>query len=230
MINAEMQNKIKTLVNWEDILTSNVFGLWELIDYKHLLGFISMAKNYKGDGIENKFKNKKIQTVEFWKYFKNIGEPDILVKLNDETLNDENFFVIEVKYFSHEHNKKNKETESNNKEGYKEDGQLSKYLNIKIDAKPSNFIIYLTADYQSIKKIQDSESSSKACLNNIYHIHWDQLNEYLQKIKDFEGIEKNIVNKIIEYLDYKGFEYWKGFSYNKAYDIQIITRGFYGNK
>ncbi len=228
MISAEMKNKTPSFENKEDILTSNVFGLWELIDYKRLLGFISMAKNHKGDSIENKFKNKKIKTVELWKYFKNIGEPDILVTLNDGI-----FFVIEIKYFSHEHNKKGKQSESDDREGeYKEDGQLAKYLDIEMDNKKSNFIIYLTADYQSIQHIKDSNSSSKEYLNNIYHIHWDQLNEYLQKdtkIQKFKGTKKNVVNKIIKYLDYKGFEYWKGFNYNKEYNIQI-TRGFYENK
>jgi len=233
MINAEMKNKTPSFENKEDILISNVFGLWELIDYKHLLGFISMAKNHKGDSIENKFKdekikfkNLKIQTVELWKYFKNTGEPDILVRLVDGT-----FFVIEIKYFSLEHNKKDKQVECHDREGeHKEDGQLAKYLDITIDNHKSNFIIYLTANYQSIKQIKNSNSSSKKCLNNIYHIHWDQLNEYLQNIKNLKGTKKNVVNKIIEYLNYKGFEYWEGFSYNKAYDMKITTRGFYGNK
>ena len=225
MIDAEMNNKIPKLETWEDILTSNVFGLLELIEYKHLLGLLSMARNNENDSIESKFKNKKIQNVELWKNFKNIGEPDILVKLDDGT-----FFIIEVKYFSHEHNKKNKHVESNSEGQHKEDGQLSKYLDIEIDKQKSDFIIYLTADYQSIKQIQNSRSSSKECLNNIYHIHWDMFNEYLGKIKNFEGIEKKIVNKIIEYLNYKGFGYWEGFNYKTEYDVQITTRGFYENK
>ena len=220
-----MHNKIPQLETWEDILTSNVFGLLELMEYKYLLDLISMARNHKNDTIENKLKDRKVRTVELWKHFKNIGEPDILVKLDDGT-----FFIIEVKYFSHEHNKKNKQVEGNNEKDYKEDGQLSKYLDIGIDKKKNDFIIYLTADYQSIKHIKNSKSSSKECLNNIYHIHWDKFNEYLGKIENLEGLEKNIVNKIIEYLNYKGFEYWDGFSYKKAYDIQIITRRFYENK
>jgi len=224
MIEAEMHNKIPQLETWEDILTSNVFGLLELMEYKYLLDLISMARNHKNDSIENKLKDRKIRTVELWKYFKNIGEPDILVKLDDGT-----FFIIEVKYFSHEHNKKNKHIEGSNEEDNTEDGQLSKYLNIEIDKQKSDFIIYLTADYQSIKHIKDSKSTSKECLNSIYHIHWDKFNEYLGKIEKLEGIEKNIVNKIIKYLNYKGFEHWNGFSYNKAYDIEIITRGFYEN-
>jgi len=219
MIDAEMKSKIPKLETWEDVLTSNVFGLLELIEYKHLLGLISMARNHKNISVENKFKDKKIQTVELWKYFKNIGEPDILVTLDDGT-----FFIIEVKYFSHEHNKKDKQVEDNSEEPYKEDGQLSKYLDIEIDKKKSDFIIYLTANYQSIKQIKGSKSSSKKRLDNIYHIHWDKFNEYLGKIENLEGIEKNIINKIIKYLDYKGF------SYKEAYNIEITTRGFYGNK
>ena len=225
MIDAEMKRKIPKLETWEDVLTSNVFGLLELIEYKHLLGLISMASNHKNVSVEDKLKDKKIKTVELWKYFKGIGEPDILVTLDDGT-----FFIIEVKYFGQEHNKKGNQVEDNSEETDKqEDGQLSKYL--KINNKPSDFIIYLTANYQSIKQIEDSKSDSKDCLDKIYHIHWEQFNEYLGKIKNLEGIEKNIINKIIKYLDYKGFKHWAGFSYNKeSYDIKITTKGFYGNK
>ncbi|WP_151900473.1 hypothetical protein [Sulfurimonas hydrogeniphila] len=228
MIDAEMNNKIPKLETWEDILTSNVFGVLELIEYKHLLNVISIAKNEKNEKVANKIKDKKIKTVQLWKHFKNIGEPDILVKLDDGT-----FFIIEVKYFSHEHNNKDKAMEENSSDDvkeYQENGQLARYLEIEIDKQKSDFIIYLTADYQSMKYIKESNSSSKNCLNKIYHIHWDEFNEYLQKIQNLEGIEKKVIHKIIEYLDFKGFEYWKGFHYKKEYDIEITTGGFYENK
>lgn len=225
MIEAELHNKIPKLETWEDILTSNVFGLLDLIDNKYLLEIIFIAKNIHGDFIKDKLKNKKIKDVELWKNFKNIGEPDIVVTLNDNT-----FFIIEVKYFSHEHNAK---IEPDQEDNIKEKGQLAKYLNIEIDKKKDDFIIYLTQDYQSLKVIQNTNKNkpnSRARIKDIYHIHWSDFNKYLIKIKNIEGIEKRIVDKIIEYLNFKGFLYWEGFRFKKEYKIKLINRGFYDRK
>ena len=222
MIEAEMKNKIPKLESWEDILTSNVFGLLELIDYNYLLDIVSKAKNHQGDSIENILRDKKIVDVELWESFGNIGEPDILVTLDDNT-----FFIIEVKYFSHEHNKKEQVEDETDLEKYQKKGQLAKYLNIEIDGKKSDFIIYLTANYQSLKIIEKSESTSKECLNDIYHIHWNDFNEHLIGLQS-EGIEQKIINKITEYLDHKGFTYWQGFKYKTDYeDIKTNIGGFY---
>lgn len=219
MIEAEIYNKIPKLETWEDILTSNVFGLLDLLDNKYLLEIVSNAKNHNNKQIG--FKGREIKSVELWKYFKNIGEPDIVV-----TLDDNSFFIIEVKYFSYEHNSKKEHQENVDKE--QEKGQLSKYLDIEINGKKSDFIIYLTQDYQSLKVIQnsdDKEINSKISLDSIYHIHWNELNEYMTSIRDVSGIEKNIIYKIVEYLNFKGFKYWQGFKYNKEYSRLNIRIG-----
>lgn len=222
MIEAELHGKIPKLETWEDVLTSNVFGLLDLIDNKYLLEIIFKAKNIHDNYIIDKLKNKKIKSVELWKKFKNIGEPDILVTLDDDT-----FFIIEVKYFSHEHNKKEQVENEDDIEKYQENGQLKKYLNIAIDNKKSDFIVYLTANYQSLKAIQNSDSTSKSCLDNIYHIHWDDFNAHLISKKP-DGIEKKIIDKINEYLEFKGFTYWSGFEYKSEYDsLNIKIGGFY---
>lgn len=227
MIEAEMYNKIPKLETWEDILTSNVFGLLDLLNNKYLLQIVAKAKNHKDKQIS--FKDRKIKSVELWRYFKNIGEPDIVV-----TLDDDSFFIIEVKYFSHEHNVKKEIQESEDEKLKVEKGQLAKYLDIEIDNKKSDFIIYLTQDYQSLKVIQNSDAkkpNSKARIEDIYHIHWDEFNEYLINIKDINGIEKNIIDKIIEYLNFKDFRYWQGFKYSKQYPkLDTCKRGFYEKK
>jgi len=220
MINAELHKKIPKLELWEDVLTSNIFGLWELLDYKYLLQFLSFSTNIDGEKISSFLENKKIIDIKFWPQYRGIGEPDLVV-----TLNDNSFFIIEIKYFSNEHNKNIDVSETDI--GYIEKGQLDKYLDIEIDNKKNDFIIYLTQDYQSLKYIRDSQSSSKNILNNIYHLHWNELNEYLLKLDSMIGIEKNIVDKMIEYLDFKGFEYWTGFKYEKQYDVEILAKGFY---
>lgn len=227
MIEAELYNKIPKLERWEDILTSNVFGLLDLIDNKYLLEIISNAKNIHNDSISNRVKGKNIKDVELWRNFTSIGEPDIVVTLDDNT-----FFIIEVKYFSHEHNSKKDEDNNTEVDNYEEQGQLDKYFNIKIDNYNKNdFIIYLTQDYQSLKVIQENkENSSNNIIDNVYHLHWNDFNEFLIKIENIEGIEKKIIDKIIEYLNFKGFVYWEGFKYKKEYKIKITKRGFYDRK
>ncbi|MFZ2889566.1 hypothetical protein [Sulfuricurvum sp.] len=221
MIEAEIKNKIPKLETWEDILTSNVFGLSELINYNYLIEILLKAKNHQGDSTENSLKNKQIKNIELWKSFKNIGEPDVLVTLDDDT-----FFIIEVKYFSHEHNKKEQISEEDSTQ-FNEKGQLAKYLNLEIDSKKSNFIIYLTADYQSLKMIENGGSTSKEHLDSIYHIHWNDFNEYLIQI-ECDGIEKKVINKIIQYLNFKGFIFWRGFEYKCEYDnLKTDIGGFY---
>ncbi|MBU0721150.1 hypothetical protein KJ877_07390 [bacterium] len=225
MIEAEMCNKIPKLETWEDILTSNVFGLLDLLNNEYLLEIVSNAKNHNNQQIS--FKDRYVKSVKLWKNFKNIGEPDIVV-----TLDDNSFFIIEVKYFSHEHNGKKEIQESEDEEQKQEKGQLAKYFDIKIDNKKSDFIIYLTQDYQSLKVIQNSDdkkANSKSSLDKIYHIHWNEFNEYLISIKGVDGIKKNIIDKIIEYLNFKGFRYWSGIKYRKEYEKLKLNIGeFYG--
>jgi hypothetical protein len=224
MIEAEIKNKVPKLESWEDILTSNVFGLLELINYKYLLEIVSKAQNYQGNQVKYNFSSRSIKHIKLWEKFKNIGEPDVLVTLDDDT-----FFIIEVKYFSREHNKRRdiveEDDDSNN---YNDEGQLKKYLDIKIDDKQSTFIIYLTADYQSLNHIQNSDSTSKECMHNIYHIHWDDFNENLLKKDIPDGVEKKVIDKIIEYLNFKGFTYWEGFHYKPEYNLlNTNIGGFY---
>ncbi|QOY53026.1 hypothetical protein [Candidatus Sulfurimonas baltica] len=225
MIEAELNNKIPKLERWEDILSSNVFGLLELIDNKYLLKIVANAKNIHGRIILYDFKERKIKKVELWKKFLTGYEPDIIV-----TLDNDDFFIIEVKYFSHEHNKKERKSEDDKKSTAEDEksGQLATYLNLEVENKKSDFIIYLTADYQSLKRIDNSKEkiNSKKCLDNIYHIHWDDVNEYLiHQVEHLEGTEKKIVNKIIEYLNFKGFTYWNGFKYKDEYQKLDINIG-----
>ncbi len=219
-----MKHKIPKIDNREDILTSNVFGLFDLINNKYVLEIVSTATNIDGKTLEDTLKNKKIKNIELWKNFKDFGEPDIVV-----TLNDNSFFVIEVKYFSHEHNSKKEVSEDSNEDQVQEQGQLQKYLNIEIDNKKSDFIVYLTQDYQSLKIIQDNkQSSSNKVIDKIYHIHWNKFNEFFNGLENIKGLEKNIISKLEEYLEYKGFSYWNGFKYKTEYkNINTKIGGFY---
>jgi len=225
LIEAEMKRKIPKIDNWEDILTSNVFELLNFLDNKYLLEIISSAKNIDSNTLRDTLKNKKIKNVELWKKFKNIGEPDIVV-----TLNDDSFFIIEVKYFSGEHNTKKKIQEDTYLEEKQLDGQLAKYLNIEINGNKGDFIIYLTASYMSLNQLSDDSKKKK---DKIFHIHWKDFNKELSKLsKNDTGIEQKILEKIIKYLNYKGFVKWNGWELDisKFNEIDTSIGEFYEHK
>ncbi|OQX58298.1 MAG: hypothetical protein B5M52_05755, partial [Helicobacteraceae bacterium 4484_230] len=85
MISAEIHRKVPKIDNKEDILTSNVFDLLELIDYKYLLNVLKNARTESGKQLAPKLNNKQITSVQLWKNFKTYGEPDIYVTLSDDT-------------------------------------------------------------------------------------------------------------------------------------------------
>jgi len=219
-----MKHKIPKVDNREDILISNIFGLFDLMNNKYVLEIISTATNIDGKTLEKTLENKKIKNIELWKKVQYFGEPDIVV-----TLNDNSFFIIEVKYFSHEHNSKKEVSEDSDDDQPQEQGQLEKYLNIEIDNKKSDFIIYLTQNYQSLKVIQNNkQNSSNKVIDKIYHIHWNKFNEFFNELENIQGIEKNIISKLKEYLDYKSFSYWNGFKYKAEYkDLKTEIGGCY---
>lgn len=213
-----MQRKVPKFDNKEDILTSNVFGLLDILDYKYLLQILSNATNHKQVSLKERLENKKIKSVELWRWFAKYGEPDVYITLDDETA-----FIIEVKYFGGEHNKKVVSDEDINNE-YIEMGQLKKYL--EITKENNNFIVYLTASYLSLENLSED---SKKCADQIYHLHWKDFNKYLKencKNNSSYKCEKKVIEKVTNYLDYKGFKHWGGFSYE--YDeVDIDIDGFY---
>ncbi len=226
MIEAEMQNKVPKFENREDILTSNVFDLLEIIDYKYLLDILGNSEaiyDGKYTKLASKFEKKKIESVKLWKRFKEYGEPDIYITLDDDTS-----FIIEVKYFGGEHNKKEKNEEEDNSNKYKETGQLKKYLKIT-EGNEDNFIVYLTTSYMSLKELSDD---SKECLESIYHLHWKDFNKYLKEEgkKPNGRCEKKVIDKVTTYLDFKGFEHWSGFKYDYVDINPNNIRRFYNGK
>ncbi len=225
MISAETHRKVPKIDNKEDILTSNVFDLLELIDYKYLLNVLKNARTESGNKLTHKLENKTIASVQLWKNFKTYGEPDVYVTLDDDT-----HFIIEVKYFGEEHsNKKNSDNDEDMDEldtqEYKEKGQLKKYLRIT-ENEENNFIVYLTSSYLSLKELSDD---SREKIDYIYHIHWKDFNKYLKEhLYLSSGCEKKILKNITNYLDFKGFEHWNGFRSNYENIITDIG-GFYDN-
>ena len=214
MIDAEMRQKLPIAESREDVLTSNVFGLLELVEYKGLIEILATARNINGETCE-KLQNKhlKIENVELWKNFGGV-EPDVFVTLEDGTQ-----FVIEVKYYGGEHNKRIVEEDEERIQG-----QLKKYMEIT----DTDFLIYLTQNYSALKELSENSREKE---DQIYHIHWEEFNDELKKVKKLQGCEKNVFEKLIDYLDFKGFEIWQGFQYRpEKYDIDLTMKGFYNDK
>jgi Holliday junction resolvase len=201
MIEAEIQGKVSSFENKEDVLTSNVFGLLELVDYyAHLPTLIAGAHNIKdtSQSFENvvNIKNLKVTRLTLWKSFDALWgkfeEPDVYVELHD----DERVLkiIIEVKYKSPESIKYVDDTQI---------GQLKRY----IMATKADYLIYLTASHLSAKHLQTDNLEYG---DKIFHIHWEDLNRELKKIIDSKnGIEKKVLQKISDYLDFKGFFGWE---------------------
>ncbi len=210
MISAEMKGKVPRLANREDILTSNVFDLLGLIDYKFLADILANARNIDGKRCRQ-LDGKTVKDVELWKRV-GMDEPDACITLKDGTK-----FVLEIKYFSGEHNK-----EVENEAGKREtQGQLKKY----IDETGSPFLIYLTQNYRALK---DLNEESKTYGKRIYHIHWEEFNGHLQQhARKCTGFEKKVLDRLTEYLDFKGFFPWEGFKFLEIYK-RIDTKGIDG--
>lgn len=198
MIDTEIRGKTPVFENKEDILTSNVFGLLGLMDYKYLPKLLDHARNLENNALEfgNLIKGFKVRDLKLWKPFDSqwgkYEEPDVYVEFynGEETKT----VIIEIKYTSGESIK-----QSNSQKV----GQLKRY----IEAAGADYLIYLTASYLSVKNLQEDNLEYKG---RIFHIHWETLAQKVKEIaEDEEGIQKNILRKLTDYLDFKGFTSWQ---------------------
>ncbi len=144
MIQAELQGKLSTIENSEDVLTSNVFGLLQYLPKDILSTILSNAKTLSGKRIEFELENY-IPEYIFWENIGGYGEPDLLIRFRNKD-KDELVLCIEIKYYS-------------SKSGEGENDQLKRYFEaLSISSKEkSHFlgVVYLTK-YPSRKELEDS--------------------------------------------------------------------------
>lgn len=200
MIYAEYKNKgnQRNLGVCEDILTSNVFFLFEMLNDKILLKVLSNAENISKEKLLFN-DEKKIKKYELWKRNEEQKEPEIYFENNN------NKYLIEVKYLSEESG----------------ENQLKNYL----DTFEPKALIYLTRGNSNAKKTIEKYKDDR-----IYWLSWEKVNESLEKIllnNDYGNeTEKKIIKKISEYLHYKGFKYWKGWSQMEVNEKEVLGNFF----
>jgi hypothetical protein len=194
MIEAEMRNKIRSgipVANQEDVLTSNVFGLLNLINISFLFDIL---KSSKPQGAQKELLLTGAldgNGLWFWKNITNQNEnsnkrrdePDIYFQTTDGIR-----VIIEVKYLS----------------GESYDEQLSDY------ARHCDHIVYLTPAnamaFETLDKYKSSEIADK-----LFCLSWTDFNSSLKDLNSrTNGYERMIINKITNYLDYKHFKAWNG--------------------
>lgn len=222
MIDAEMKRKLPEIEYMEDVLTSNVFGLLELVDYRYLLEILKKSKNIKSG--QKFLVNEKvaIKSIKLWKKlatdYGKYAEPDVYIKLSDGSE-----LIVEVKYYSGEH--------ANEQDG-EIVGQLKKYLD-SIDNE-KKYLIYLTANYSSVKYLDKSNLEYE---DKIFYLHWEEFNNALQEIakrpelnrEEEKVLTKKVLTKVYKYLNYKGFikfNGWRSKKFIETNNIEIIG-GFY---
>jgi hypothetical protein len=208
LIEAEIRGKVRTgtpIENQEDVLTSNVFGLFDLLGNEYLMEILQEAKR-KGEEIDL---HGKIKQVNLWPRDGFDGsEPDVVIDLKKG-----DHILVEVKFRS----------------GESGEGQIKKYLDIggKNGFKFSK-VVYLTASYDSEKKLHESNRKYE---NKIYFLHWMDFNRKLKEFikKNETSIEQRILFKIHSYLNHKGFSVWDGWKTIESSDAtsKMLDFGFF---
>lgn len=181
MIEADIKCKLQ---NPEDVLTSNVFGLLNLLPDKYLCKIFNTVLPNDKKVSEDIF---VIEEFELWKCLDG-KVPDVYLKLKNGME-----IVVEVKYGSPE----------------SDENQLKNYLDRLQNV--DKFLIYLTADrtepiYVTMKEIYKSLP--------IYWISWYKLNEIIKHLKQdgLPPVEYKILDLIHRYLNFKQFVYFSGWS------------------
>ncbi len=185
MIYAEIKSKIPEVKYREDVLTSNVFTFFKVLPENYLLKLIC---NIVNQNVSKLLKNRRIIEFSLWKKFSNLKEPEIYIKFEPEY-----HVFIEVKYCSPESG----------------DSQLKDYLDIFSTS--NKHLIYLTAD--RTEPVWTTQKEAYKGLP-ISWINWYKFKSVIEDLasKETNEIVCNIYNLIIEYLNYKKFSNFDGWS------------------
>jgi len=231
MLKAELKGKLPEVENLEDILTSNFFTLIRYIPFKDcFLKILEQTKDYSSgkrnllDRLTDKIDdldptNYSFKKVFFWPNSNVYGEPDIIVILESSIdIFPDILFCIEVKYLS----KKSSEEEGDQLKRYFE--ALSKKRNRITFSEPeiSNFkglfmgIIYLT-DMEQSEEVIDSINQIKNDLKvnpeeSLFELRWKNITKIINEINSEENKYNHLLKDLQEYLIYKNFKDFDGFT------------------
>jgi len=227
LLEAELKGKLPEVENYEDVLTSNVFGTIKYLPFEEgLLPILSEAVNHgTEDDFLTYFKSKydldlseyKIGEILFWPSSEEYGKPDLVIILESICSENPNLILgIEVKYQSHKSGsgeekdqlKRYFESLQNNRSSYNEISD--KYLEGEFLG-----IIYLTS-YNAKEEIEESISYIENLHHNgevrekFFRMRWKDLTR-LFKEKEAKSFSSNrIYNDIYRLLDKKNLKEFEG--------------------
>lgn len=214
----------------EDNLTGNIFGTLRYLNRQNL-GLANLIKSISI--LDDRLKNELLKSVEnekspkyvFWKKYKDFGEIDLLIE-------GEFFMVgIEVKYLSglsSDDDIRNDDSEIINIS----DNQLSRYSRMmnELNKHKRKYLIFLAP--RSIADIAYSNILSRNIIDNeitFCYATWENFLNQLETIEELSlfSHEKIIIEDVIQYLKYKGFDSFRGFNFKEYVCIQ---KSFYSFK
>ncbi|WP_083915023.1 PD-(D/E)XK nuclease family protein [Alkalispirochaeta alkalica] len=197
MIESYLNNKIpKEFISLEDLLTSEIFGFIQFLPNEILIKILEKSENIFNKFAIGTIPEPKIKSINynFWPRYKNYGEPDLLLKL------DNFYLIIEIKY--------------NSKPGQY---QLENYYKLlKDEYNMENPLIILLSPMHHYHSILNT--CSEEIQKTIFSLTWKQLKEILD-FTAFEEPYNSMAKKCVELLNFHNFKNFDGF--NKSINVSM---------
>ena len=228
MFVAQLNNKFKrSEEDMEDLLTSNVFGVWQYLPPSlGLKQFLATAQDVNGHPIPDI--GEIVETsFKFWPWYARTdtmlgGEPDLLITLTT-SLYSRCLILIESKYLSG----KSSFADSSSTAALPND-QLAREMQILMSEArklPTEYyaLIYVTADWcfpsqdilDAINELY--EKTQESCSNSFFWTTWRKLpvilscNDLLLEAQDISPGYRNMLNDLNSILHRMDLTYFEGF-------------------
>ena len=224
MFIAQIRNKLtRKEEQMEDLLTSNVFGLWRYLPAElGLLQLLETAKNCEGQGIPMPYEVAETH-LDFWPWLREGAskgcEPDVLIDLVGSD-GKKCLVLIEAKHLSGKSSIATNVTD----EPLPTDQLAREMLNLRLLAQrnsaDSHALVYVTSDAglpikdlsNAITELTDKTGVGSA--DQFYWTSWRVLPQILRAVElsARDPVEKKLVGNLRIILDQMGLDYFRGIS------------------
>ena len=224
MFIAQIRNKLtRQEEQMEDLLTSNVFGLWRYLPAElGLLQLLETAKNCEGQGIPMPYEVAETH-LDFWPWLREGAskgcEPDVLIDLVGSD-GKKCLVLIEAKHLSGKSSIATNVTD----EPLPTDQLAREMLNLRLLAQrnsaDSHALVYVTSDAGlPIKDLSDAiteltDKTGVGSADQFYWTSWRVLPQILRAVElsARDPVEKKLVGDLRIILDQMGLDYFRGIS------------------
>ena len=224
MFIAQIRNKLtRKEEQMEDLLTSNVFGLWRYLPAElGLLQLLETAKNCEGQGIPMPYEVAETH-LDFWPWLREGAskgcEPDVLIDLVGSD-GKKCLVLIEAKHLSGKSSIATNVTD----EPLPTDQLAREMLNLRLLAQrnsaDSHALVYVTSDAGlPIKDLSDAiteltDKTGVGSADQFYWTSWRVLPQILRAVElsARDPVEKKLVGDLRIILDQMGLDYFRGIS------------------